>query len=296
MVKELKGVFAVLPTAMTESEDFDEAAYRRHIRYLIDVGKVHGIVACGSTGEFAALTVAERQKVIAVAVNEAGGKVPVMAGTAACSTREAVLNSQQAEKAGVDAILLVHPYYSAPSEREMDEHVSAVARSIGVPVMIYNNPYTTHYDMPAQQLARLSQIKNVAYIKESSGGSKRVSEILNLCGDRMTVFCGDDLLPYETFALGGKGWVSVAANVYPRQCVDLFNAIVVKRDLAKGLPIWRNLWPLCHLLESSGRFIEYAKAACELQGRPIGPPRRPFLRPTSEEIQALQAVMDKVLD
>ncbi len=294
MVKELKGVFAVLPTAMTETEDIDEAAYRRHIRYLLDVGHVHGIVPCGSTGEFPSLTEAERKQLIGIAVDEAAGKVPVMAGTAACSTRETIANSQYAEKAGADAILLVHPYYTAPSEFEMEQHVSAVAKSIKIPVMIYNNPFSTHYDMPAQQVARLSNIKNVAYTKETSGTSKRISELLSLCGGRITVFCGDDLLPFESFALGGKGWVSVTANVYPQQCVELYELLVGKKDMEKGRQLWLKLWPFCHLLENSGKFVQYAKAACELLGRPIGPPRKPFLRPSAEEIEALKAAMAKV--
>ena len=293
MANKLHGIFCVAVTAMTEDQEVNEAAYRQHIRFLLDA-KVHVIVPCGSTGEVAVLSEEERKKVVDIAIDEVAGRVPVVVGAAACSTRDVIRHSQYAEKAGAAAVLLVHPYYSAPSEREMDEHLKAVAESIHIPAIIYNNPFSTHYDMLPAQLARLSTVPNLSYVKESSGSIKRVSEILGLCGERMTVLCGDDMLPFESFALGAKGWVAVTANVFPRQCVELYELAVVKKDYEKARQLWFRLLPFVSMVEGSGKFVQYAKAACEIQGRPVGPPRGPFLRPSAEEIRALREAMAAV--
>jgi 4-hydroxy-tetrahydrodipicolinate synthase len=281
---------------MTEDEELDLAAYRRHLRYLIDEGKVHGIVATGSTGEFASLSAGERTSVVDTAIDEAGGEVPVVVGAAAVSTRDTIKYCQYAQQAGAAGVMLVHPYYCAPDEREMDEHLKAVAKSIDIPIMIYNNPFCSSYDMPPSQVARLAEIENISYIKESSGSVKRLSQIIKLCGDKMMVFCGDDLLPFESFALGAKGWVAAGANVFPKQAVELFELLAVKKDLDKAREVWFKLQPFTHLMESSGKFVQYAKAGCEIRGRPVGPPRKPFLRPTEEEFRTLKAAIDKVLE
>ena len=214
MAEKWFGVFAVVCTPFTENEELDEATLRRHISFLLDAG-VHGIVPTGSTSEFASLSEAERKRIVDITIAEVKGRVPVVVGAAAVSTRDTIMYSRYAEKAGADGVMIVPPYYCHPTEREMYHHYKDVADTIHLPIMLYNNPWTSGVDMQPCLVERLSEIENVAYIKESSGDMRRVSEIMRLCGGRMTVFCGTDNLTLEMFAVGVQGWVAAPAHAIP---------------------------------------------------------------------------------
>jgi 4-hydroxy-tetrahydrodipicolinate synthase len=274
--------------------EVDEAALRRHLRWMLDEGGVHGIIPTGSTGEFAFLTEAERQRVVAVTLEEARGRAPVIAGAAACSTRETIRYAQYAEKAGADGVMVVSPYYGHLSQEELYRHFRAVAESIAIPVMLYNNPGTSGSDIQAETVARLADVKNVVAIKESTGQMQRVNEIMRLCGDRVAVLCGCDTLPLEMFLMGVEGWVAAPANAIPRECVALWDLAVVQQDLAAARVLYDVLLPLFELFEGSGQYVQLNKAALERLGRPIGRPRLPLL-PASDERQAeLAAIMDRI--
>ncbi|MBC7234092.1 MAG: 4-hydroxy-tetrahydrodipicolinate synthase [Chloroflexi bacterium] len=290
--KEWFGVYVVVCTPFTKDEDLDEEALRRHIRFLLDAG-VHGVIPTGSTSEFAALSEAERKRIVDITLEEVHGRVPVVVGTAAVSTRDTIMYSQYAEKAGADGVMIVPPYYCHPTEREIYGHYQAVAGSIRIPIMLYNNPWTSGVDMQPALIARLAEIENIAYIKESSGDMRRVSEIMRLCGDKMTIFCGTDNLALEMFAMGVPGWVAAPANAIPKQCVQLYELAVVKKDFAKAKELYFKMLPFFSALES-GQFVQYVKASLEILGKPIGIPRRPLLRPAEEEIAQLKEILDQL--
>ena len=283
------GVYVVVCTPFTEGDAVDEGILRRHIRFLLESG-VHGVIPTGSTSEFASLTEAERKNILDITLDEVGGRVPVVAGTAAVSTRDTIMYSQYAEKAGVDGVMIVPPYYCHPTEREIFHHYEAVAKSIHLPIMVYNNPWTSGVDMQPALLARLATIENVAYVKESSGDMRRVSEIMRLCGNRLTVLCGADNLALEMLAVGVPGWVAAPANAIPRQCVQLYELVAVKKDLDKARELYLKLLPYFTALES-GQFVQYVKASLEILGRPIGAPRRPLLRPAEEDYRKLEEIL-----
>ena len=283
------GVYAVVCTPFTKDEELDEAALRRHIRFLLDAG-VHGIIPTGSTSEFAALSESERKRIVDITIEEVNGKLPVVVGTAAVSTRDTIRYSQYAENAGADGVMIVSPYYCHPTERELYYHYQAVAESIHLPMMLYNNPFTSGVDMQPALIARLAEMDNVSYIKESSGDMRRVSEIMRLCGDKMTVFCGADNLALEMFAIGVPGWVAAPANAIPKQCVQLYELAVVKKDLEKARELYFKMLPYFTALES-GQFVQYVKASLEILGHSIGVPRRPLLRPSEEEIEHLKEIL-----
>lgn len=283
------GVYVVVCTPFTEDDALDEEVLRRHIRFLLDAG-VHGVIPTGSTSEFAALSEAERKKIVDITIDEVKGKVPVVVGTAAVSTRDTIMYSQYAEKAGADGVMIVPPYYCHPTEREVYYHYKAVAESIHLPIMLYNNPYTSGVDMQPAMIARLAEMDNVSYVKESSGDMRRVSEIMRLCGDKMTIFCGADNLALEMFAIGVPGWVAAPANAIPKQCVQLYELAVVKKDLEKAKELYFKMLPFFTALES-GQFVQYVKASLEILGHPIGIPRRPLLRPSEEEIEHLKEIL-----
>lgn len=294
MVKKYRGVFAVICTPFNEKGDLDEAALRRHIRYLVDQCGVHSIIPTGSTGEFAFLNEAERLQVMEITLDEVNNKVPVYIGAAACSTRETVRYAQCAEKAGADGVMVVSPYYGSLSQEELYEHFSTLARSISIPIIVYNNPGTSGSDILPPLVARLAEFDNIAAIKESSGVMQRVSEIMRLCGDKIEVLCGCDTLVLEMFQMGVEGWVAAPANLIGELCVQLYELAVEQKDFAKAQELYFKVLPLMDLFESSGKYVQLAKAGLTMRGMPIGNPRKPLLPPEPRLLERLREILDSL--
>ena len=271
----LEGVLVPILTPFDEAGQFDEVAFRGHIDWLIDSG-VHGIVPAGSTGEALSLDLDEYHRVVETTISQVAGRVPVIAGCSANATRQVLENCAFAEDAGADAIMLVHPFYSLPDEDELEAHYRAVAAAINVPLVIYNNPFTTGVDASPDLLARLSELEPVRYVKESSGDSTRVVRIIEQSNGRMAVLSGSDNQALEHFACGATGWVAGAANVIPTECVELFDLAVRRRDLDGALAQYRRLFPYLHYVEATGKFVQANKVGVELIGRPLGQPRQPL--------------------
>lgn len=287
---QLEGVFAVIPTPFTEDEEFDEPTLRRLVDDLLAHG-VHGIIPTGSTGEVASLTEAERLQCVEVVMEQVDGRVPVVAGASANSTRDTIRYSRKAEEAGAAGVMIVHPYYCLPSELELERHYRDLAQSIGIPIMIYNNPFTTGVDMKPQQLARLAEAEpNLRYCKESSGDAARVGQILELT-DKLTVLSGWDNLVLEHFLLGAKGWVAGSANLIPREAVELYRLAVVEGDWNQARVLYRRLYALLTILETTGKFVQYIKFGLAERGLSVGPPRRPMLRPEGEEADVFRRAL-----
>jgi len=296
MAEKWHGVYAVILTPFTEDEELDEGALRKHISFLLNEGKVHGIIPTGSTGEFASLSEEERKRIVDITIDEVDGRVPVVVGSAANSTRHTIMYAKYAEQAGADGVMIVAPYYCLPDEREIYEHYKAVAESIEIPIMVYNNPATSGVDMKPELLARLAEIDNICYVKEASDDIKRVGAIKRLCGDKITIFCGCDNVMFESFLMGAEGWVSGSANIIPQQCVKLYELTVEREELDKARELYYRMLPLGDMLELEGKFVQYLKAASEMLGRPLGPPRRPLLPPLEEDRRRLKEALDKVLN
>ncbi len=288
MNKKICGVYAVACTAFDEAGDFDEAAYRRHIRYLVDDCRVHGIIPAGSTGEFAFMTADERTRVVRAAIDEVGGKVPVFVGSAACSTRETIDYCRQAEKLGGDGVMIVSPYYGHLSQEELYQHYASVAQNTGLPIILYNNPGASGSDVLPATIQRLADFERIVAVKESTGIMQRVTDILRLCGNRVQVLCGCDTLVLEMFQEGVEGWVAAPANVLGRQCVQLYELAVEKKDLAKARELYYKVLPVHDLFESTGQYVQLAKAGLEIMGRSIGKPRPPLLPPDDELLKTLK--------
>lgn len=294
MAKKFRGVFAVLVTPFTKDDKIDETKFRRHLRFLIDKGKVHGVLPTGSTGEFAGLSDAERMQVADIVINEVKGAVPVVVGTAAVATKDTIRFSQYAQKAGADGVMVVPPYYCHPDSREMYEHYKALAENVDIPIVLYNNPGTSGVDMKPDLVARLAEFKNVSYIKESSGDMTRVAEIMRLCGDKMTVFCGCDTLAMEMFVMGAGGWVVAPANILPKECVELFELVADKADMKKAKALYFKLLPLLSLLESTGQYVQLVKAGMNILGRDYGVPRKPLLPPDAETLMEFKKILKSI--
>jgi 4-hydroxy-tetrahydrodipicolinate synthase len=266
---------------MTANSEVDYDILGKFAEHLIDSG-VHGLTPLGSTGEFYALTSDERHDVLKGTIEAAGGRVPVLAGTNASSTQDVVFYSRQAEKLGASGILLAPPYYSIPILDELYEHFRAVNDAIGIPIMLYNYPARTGVDITPDFVGRLTALKNIQYIKESTGEMTRVSELIQRFEGRIGVFCGCDTISLESFVLGAVGWVGGIANVLPKTHVKLYDLASVQGDIPAARKFYYEILSALQLIEGGGRYTQYVKAGCEIMGHPVGPPRGP-LQPVSKE-------------
>jgi len=230
---------------------------------------------------------------VSTTIEAAAGRVPVLAGTNAGSTREVAEFSQQAEALGADGVLLAAPYYSLPTPDELFEHFRVVNGAIGIPIMLYNYPGRTGVDMAPDLIERLAELKNVRYVKESTGDMTRVSELIRRSGDKIQVFCGCDTLALESFLLGAVGWVSGVVNVLPREHVRLFQLACEEEDFLGARELYYRLLPTLALMEGGGKYTQFVKAGCELTGHSVGPPRRPLLPADLEEVERLNETLSE---
>src|SRR5512146_127003 len=201
----------------------DERAFGELIEWQIANG-TNGIVPCGTTGESATLTHEEHHRVVKLAVEVANRRVPVIAGTGSNSTEEAISLTRHAKEAGADGALLITPYYNKPTQEGLYRHYKAVAEAVEIPQILYNIPGRTGVNMVPATVARLCGLKNIVGIKEGSGSVQQASEIVQTCGERITVLAGDDALTLPMMAVGAKGVITVAANLVPKEMAHLVSA------------------------------------------------------------------------
>ena len=294
MENTFEGIFPALVTPMTVEEEVDYAKLADFVNYLIEEGGVQGLIPLGSTGEYYALSVDEREAVVKETVAAAAGRVPVLVGTNAGSTRDVVEFSRKAEASGAAGVLLAAPYYSLPTPDELFEHFRAVNDAISVPIMLYNYPGRTGVDMTPDLIEQLAELENVQYVKESTGDMTRVTEIIRRSGDKIHVFCGCDTLPLESLLLGAIGWVGGVVNVLPKEHVRLFELAFQEKDLFAARDLYYRLLPTLSLMEGRGKYTQFVKAGCHLTGHPVGPPRRPLLPASPEEIEKLKETLSEL--
>ena len=199
---------------------FDERAFGDLIEWQIAQGS-DGIVPCGTTGESATLSHEEHNRVIELTVEVVNRRVPVIAGTGSNSTDEAISLTKHAKEAGADGALLITPYYNKPTQEGLYRHYKAIAEAVDIPIVLYNIPGRTGVNMLPPTIARLAAIKNIVGVKEGSGSVQQASEIVQICGDRLTVLSGDDALTLPMMAVGAEGVITVTANLLPADMANL---------------------------------------------------------------------------
>lgn len=269
-----EGTFTVTVTPFSEDgRSVDEATLRRFVDWQISHG-VHGLIPVASTGEFLSLSDDERRRVAEIVIDQTDGRVPVLVGAGAESTWEVVRYSREAEALGADGVLIIPPFYSTPTEDELYQHYRTIGESISIPIMLYNNPATSNVDMLPPLVARLSEIDNVSYIKESTLDATRVRDIIRLSDGRMSVFGG--ILGYESFLNGAVGWTAVGCNLMPREFSDMYRFCVEKKDIEAASALYDRIKPVIDLV-GQDRYVSATKSALALMGLPVGPPRPPRL-------------------
>lgn len=230
----LQGAMVAIVTPFKNGA-FDEDAFRRLCDWQIREG-TDALVPCGTTGESVTLTAEEHVRVIRAAVEEARGRVAVVAGTGTNDTAVTIEKTRKAKELGADAVLLITPYYNKPTQEGLFLHFQAVLREVPIPAVLYNVPGRTSVHMLPETVARCASIPEVRAIKDATGDMNVASRILELCGDRITVLSGDDFTLLPLLALGGKGVISVVSNVAPRLVADLCDAWAAGRiDEARRL-------------------------------------------------------------
>ncbi len=253
----LRGSMTALVTPFREGA-FDETAFRRFVNWQIEQGS-HGLVPTGTTGESPTLSHSEHDRVVEACIDEARGRVPVIAGAGSNSTAEAIERARHAERAGADAVLVVTPYYNKPTQGGLYAHFKAVNDAVGIPIIIYNIPPRSVVDMSVDTMKRLFELKNIAGVKDATAKIDRVSAQRLAMGDAFVQLSGEDATALAFNAQGGVGCISVVSNVAPRLCADLQEASLAG-DYAKALALQDRLFPLQTALfvESNPVPVKYA--------------------------------------
>lgn len=278
--KKFEGIYVVLVTPFKEDESLDEERLRAHADRVIEEG-VDGVIVGGSTGEFASLSEEERKTLIKLVIEHVNGRVPVLAGGMAPSTKETIRWCKFAEDAGADGLMIVSPYYGAQTDEALYQHFKKVAESVNIPIMPYNNTDTSGNDLVPDIIIRLVKEGKINYLKECVD-TRRMQIIKEACGDKINIFTGVDDLIFQGFVLGAAGCVSGGANVVPRVVKKLYNLIVKENDIRAARELWYKYVPLAALFEAPKVWLPNIKAACEIVGDPVGRCRKPLL-PISEE-------------
>jgi len=238
----LRGAITALITPFTTDGRIDEAALGALVDWQIAEG-IHGVVPCGSTGEAVTMSLAERERVTRITVERAKGRVPVIAGAGSNNTAEAIENSKVLAKAGATHLLHVSPMYNKPPQRGLLAHFRAVADASPVPIVLYNVPGRTASNVTAETTLALAEHKNIVAVKEASGNTGQIDQILRGRPEGFSVLSGDDGLTLAVMSAGGDGVISVISNAVPKLCAQLTDALA-KSDLATASLIHHRLAPL----------------------------------------------------
>lgn len=266
----------------------DEKAFGDLIEFQINSGTV-GIVPCGTTGESATLTHGEHRRVVEFTIEVVAGRIPVIAGTGSNSTDEAVVLTRHAKMAGADGALLITPYYNKPTQEGLYLHYKRIADEVDIPLVLYNVPGRTGVNMLPPTVARLAEVRNIVAIKEATGSLQQISETISLCRDRLTILSGDDFTVLPTLAIGGKGVISVTANIIPKDMALMVRAFM-KGDLKKAMELHYKMFPLHTVM-----FVETnpipVKTALNLMGKISAEMRLPLCQMSDGNTEKLKNAM-----
>jgi 4-hydroxy-tetrahydrodipicolinate synthase len=272
-MKLAEGIIPVLITPFTAEQKVNERALRRFVERFIGLG-VHGLFGLGTNGEFFALTEEEKAAVMSIVVEQAGGRVPVYAGTGANSTEETIALSRRMEQLGVDALSVITPYFVQLSQTELYNHYEAIASSTSLPIIMYNFPKLTGVHIEADTVARLAQIPNIVGIKDSSGNFDNIRSYIERTGPDFSVLAGSDALLLRTLLAGGKGGVSGSANVLPELILSIYRHWQ-NGNAAEAERVQELLAPLSAVYQKA-TLPSVFKEAMNMMGLEAGPCRLPI--------------------
>jgi 4-hydroxy-tetrahydrodipicolinate synthase len=289
----LDGIFVPHVTPFTRKGQLDINALRECVRFWLQSG-ISGLVPCGSNGEAPYLSRQERKKVIETVLDEANGKVPVVAGTGSMSTQETIAFTKDAADSGVDAALIVTPFYFRLTNREIYEHYRTVCQAADLPIVVYNMPKFTGFSLEPASIQELSsENQSIIGVKESSGSLGTISEIIKLLGNRLSVLAGTADVALPTLLAGGTGAVLAVANVFPTLCSQLYSAF--KNGQYEEASRMQNRITFANeVLVKRFNQLSAIKEAMRLNGMLGGYPRRPALPLNAEEKKTVEALLKEI--
>lgn len=281
---ELEGVYTALLTPFTEDASaINMDVLKATLDFQIASG-IHGIVVAGSIGEFTALSEREWRDLVETTIGHVNGRIPVVVGSSAFTTDQAVERSRFAVKAGADGVMVLPLGFWRLTDEEVKAHYVAISDAVDVPIIVYNNPPKTGgVDISAHLFQSIAQSTRIRYIKETSYDVHRTQEIMSACGNDVVVLTGDDGAALPAFALGARGWVAGMSNYIPQLCVAIFEEFE-KGNFAAAKEAHYKVVQIRAALESVGSYLGVARTATRIIGMPVGPSRRPLL-PLSEEAE-----------
>ncbi len=283
------GVAIVTPMNADGSVNFEKLT--ELLEFQVQNG-TDAIIVCGTTGESAALSDVEHREVIRHTIACINGRVPVIAGTGSNDTRYCIELSKEAEKLGADGLLLVTPYYNKASQKGLIKHYFAVADAVNIPMIIYSVPSRTGVNIAPKTCLALSKHKNIVAIKEASGNISQIAQIRQLCGDELDLYSGNDDQAFVVMALGGRGVISVSANILPKETHDMCQAFL-DGDIEKSRALQLQYLSFCNALFSDVNPIPI-KEAMNQKGMNVGPCRLPLCEMDDDKIEALKEEMKAI--
>ncbi len=287
-----RGVFPAVTTQFRPDGALDLASTQRGVEEQIRAG-VHGLIMLGTVGENCSLDPQEKRQILAATKEVAARKVPVLSGVAEYTTAQAAAFAHDCEKIGIDGLMVLPGMVYKADEREALAHFRAVAAASGLPIMIYNNPPAYNVDVTPEGFKELASERRVVAIKESSEDTRRLVDIVNLTGDRYTLFCGVDDLVLESMLLGVTGWVSGLVNVFPKESVRLWE-LAAKGDWERARAIYRWFMPTLHL-DTSPKLVQMIKLGQKIVGNGSAVTRPPRLALEGEELKRVTRLYEEAI-
>ena len=302
MAKPLfRGVCASTITPFNSRGELDLSLLPAHVDWIISEG-ANAISPLGSSGEFPVMEVEDRKRVLEAALEANNGRVPVVAGTHHYSTQYTIELSKHAERAGADSLLIVPPYYMAPTPSQAMTHFRRIAESVSIPVVLYHNVPLTCVDFTTDHLVKLFEEKAIGGVKMSNPEPDRICQLLQATGGDLFVYAGLDTVAFEGLCHGAHGWISGIPSMVPRSAQQLYTAIAIDGDLPAARAIWKKLGPLMRIQFSSylskgegAHWFSVMKAVLNMIGPPVGDPQPPIL-PLQENYRQDIAKMLVALD
>ena len=288
-----KGVFPAVTTQFHADQSLDLAATAVHVSALIDAG-VHGLIMLGTVGENTSLEPEEKRAVLKTAVEVSAGRVPVLPGVAECSTAAACHFAADAEKLGADGLMVLPAMVYKSDPRETIAHYRAVAGASGLPILCYNNPVSYGVDITPAMFAAIRDVPTLVAIKESSDDVRRLTDLVNVCGDRYVLFSGVDDLVLESVLLGATGWVSGLVNAFPHEALRLWKLAVAGR-YEEARSIYRWFSPALHL-DTHVKLVQYIKLAAAECGYGTETVRAPRLPLEGDERERVLGIIRRAME
>ena len=286
------GVFPAVTTQFHDDQSLNLDGTGRHIEKLLAAG-VHGVIMLGTVGENCSLEPGEKLDVLKMAIEQIGGRVPVLTGVAECSTHLACRFASAAAKAGASGLMVLPGMVYKSDPRETMAHFRAVAKATDLPIMCYNNPVSYGVDVTPEGFTQLMDVPNIVAIKESSENVRRVTDLVNLVGDRYLLFCGVDDLVLESIVLGAVGWVSGLVNAFPAENRLLWD-LAMAGKYAEALKVYRWYTPLLHL-DTHIKLVQYIKLAAAECGYGTDMVRAPRLPLVGEERERILGIIRQAI-